>query len=98
MQGRFQRSVFVGRGVVLVEWSGCDFRAARVPLEGGSVNSDLSRLLTALLIVAKDGLKERGDFGPFAALVRTDSDTLSFAQREKSSDDPEKVMESIEDW
>jgi hypothetical protein len=62
------------------------------------MKSDLNKLLTALLVVAKDNLKQQDGFAPFAALVRSDSDTLSFAQSEKASDDPQKDMGSIERW
>jgi hypothetical protein len=62
------------------------------------MKGDLSKLLSALLMVAKDNLKRQGGFAPFAALVRSDSDTLSFARREQPGEDPQQAMDSIQRW
>jgi hypothetical protein len=62
------------------------------------MQTDLDKLLTALLQVAEDNLAQKDGFGPFALLLRADADELSFAARDEPGEAPETALESVERW
>jgi hypothetical protein len=62
------------------------------------MQTDLEKLLTALLTVAEDNLAQKDGFGPFALLLRADADVLSFAARDEPCEAAEKALESVERW
>jgi hypothetical protein len=62
------------------------------------MESELDRLLTALLVIAQDNLARQDGFSPFALLLLADSDSVQFARREQPGEDAASALEAIRKW
>jgi hypothetical protein len=62
------------------------------------MQTDLEKLLTALLTIARDNLAQQDGFSPFALLLRADADVLTMAARDEPGESAEQRLKSIERW
>jgi hypothetical protein len=62
------------------------------------MESELNRLLTAMLVIAQNNLASQDGFAPFALLLLADSDSVQFAHRDTPGEDAATALEAIQKW
>jgi hypothetical protein len=62
------------------------------------MEGDFARFKDAVLTVAKNDLDRLGALSPFAIVLRSDADAVSFIEAEQVSEQPQRDLNALEGW